>query len=361
MPLVTSTEMFKKAYNGGYAVGAFNVNNMEIVQGITEACQEEHAPVTSMFPRAAAPMPTHLPKSSSRPPSAPRYPIVLIWITALGPLKLQELRHGGFTSFMTTLGHSSPRTSRSPARSASTPTPRRRRRGELGTWPDDDEVSPAVGSYTVRRGRSRLQTNCDSLAIAIGTTRRLKVKPICTRTPRHHGPARRPLESSVSRPALPGFPIVLPALSGPQDYVNVNTNGGKSRRRRRSEDQLPRGAKLPSAKITRPDLLCHDRHHPPVLHEHPTFDRASTQARRANIKESSVTIDRLPRAPAGLISVFPSPRFRGGLVLPCQSPPFLPDDAPQKPRRAFFVRSCHHPAGGPRRPQAGLRQRGISA
>ena len=45
MPLVTSKEMFEKAYNGGYAIGAFNVNNMEIVQGITEACQEEHAPV----------------------------------------------------------------------------------------------------------------------------------------------------------------------------------------------------------------------------------------------------------------------------------------------------------------------------
>ena len=41
MPLVTSTEMFKKAYHGGYAIGAFNVNNMEIVQGITEACQEQ--------------------------------------------------------------------------------------------------------------------------------------------------------------------------------------------------------------------------------------------------------------------------------------------------------------------------------
>ena len=41
MALVTTTEMFKKAYDGGYAIGAFNVNNMEIVQGITEACQEE--------------------------------------------------------------------------------------------------------------------------------------------------------------------------------------------------------------------------------------------------------------------------------------------------------------------------------
>ena len=42
MPLVTTTEMFKKAYDGGYAIGAFNVNNMEIVQGITEAAQEEN-------------------------------------------------------------------------------------------------------------------------------------------------------------------------------------------------------------------------------------------------------------------------------------------------------------------------------
>ncbi|HEX3047859.1 MAG TPA: class II fructose-1,6-bisphosphate aldolase [Bacillota bacterium] len=45
MPLVTSTEMFKKAYQGGYAIGAFNVNNMEIVQGITEAAKEEKAPL----------------------------------------------------------------------------------------------------------------------------------------------------------------------------------------------------------------------------------------------------------------------------------------------------------------------------
>ena len=45
MALVTTTEMFKKAYDGGYAIGAFNVNNMEIVQAITEACKEEKAPV----------------------------------------------------------------------------------------------------------------------------------------------------------------------------------------------------------------------------------------------------------------------------------------------------------------------------
>lgn len=45
MPLVTTTDMFKKAYEGGYAIGAFNVNNMEIIQGITEAAKEENAPL----------------------------------------------------------------------------------------------------------------------------------------------------------------------------------------------------------------------------------------------------------------------------------------------------------------------------
>ena len=45
MPIVTSTEMFKKAYEGGYAIGAFNVNNMEIIQGITEAAAEVSSPI----------------------------------------------------------------------------------------------------------------------------------------------------------------------------------------------------------------------------------------------------------------------------------------------------------------------------
>lgn len=45
MPLVTTKEMFKKAYEGHYAIGAFNVNNMEIVQGITEAAKELNAPL----------------------------------------------------------------------------------------------------------------------------------------------------------------------------------------------------------------------------------------------------------------------------------------------------------------------------
>ena len=45
MPLVGTKEMFKKAYEGGFAIGAFNINNMEIVQGITEAAAELNSPV----------------------------------------------------------------------------------------------------------------------------------------------------------------------------------------------------------------------------------------------------------------------------------------------------------------------------
>ena len=61
MALVTTKEMFKKAYDGGYAIGAFNVNNMEIIQGITEAANEAEGSRSSFrFPRAPAHMPTTL-------------------------------------------------------------------------------------------------------------------------------------------------------------------------------------------------------------------------------------------------------------------------------------------------------------
>ena len=53
MALVTTKEMFKKAYDGGYAVGAFNVNNMEIIQGITEAADELKAPVILQVSKGA--------------------------------------------------------------------------------------------------------------------------------------------------------------------------------------------------------------------------------------------------------------------------------------------------------------------
>ena len=53
MAIVTTKEMFKKAYDGGYAIGAFNVNNMEIIQGITEAAIEQHAPLILQVSKGA--------------------------------------------------------------------------------------------------------------------------------------------------------------------------------------------------------------------------------------------------------------------------------------------------------------------
>ncbi len=60
MPLVTSTEMFKKAYEGKYAVGAFNVNNMEIIQGIVEAAKVEQAPLILQVSAGARKYASHI-------------------------------------------------------------------------------------------------------------------------------------------------------------------------------------------------------------------------------------------------------------------------------------------------------------
>ena len=81
MPLVTTTEMFKKAYAGGYAIGAFNVNNMEIVQGITEACSEQKSPVILQVSKGARAYANH--SWWKRPSSKiPTCPSPCIWITA---------------------------------------------------------------------------------------------------------------------------------------------------------------------------------------------------------------------------------------------------------------------------------------
>lgn len=66
MPLVTSKEMFKKAYEGGYAIGAFNVNNMEIIQGITEAAKEENAPLILQVSAGARKYESYVPDEACR-------------------------------------------------------------------------------------------------------------------------------------------------------------------------------------------------------------------------------------------------------------------------------------------------------
>ena len=66
MALVTTTEMFKKAYDGGYAIGAFNVNNMEIVQGITEAARDLEAPLILQVSKGARAYPARRREHRSR-------------------------------------------------------------------------------------------------------------------------------------------------------------------------------------------------------------------------------------------------------------------------------------------------------
>ena len=105
MPLVTSTEMFKKAYDGGYAIGAFNVNNMEIVQGITEACQEEHAPVILQVSKGARAYANHTyldeaRRGRRRRVAAGTSPSCCIWITAPDFETCKSCIDGGFTSVM---------------------------------------------------------------------------------------------------------------------------------------------------------------------------------------------------------------------------------------------------------------------
>ena len=103
MPLVTSKEMFAKAYDGGYAIGAFNVNNMEIVQGITEACQEEHAPVILQVSKGARAYANHtylVKLVEAAVETCPDIPIVLHLDHGPDFETCKSCIDGGFTSVM---------------------------------------------------------------------------------------------------------------------------------------------------------------------------------------------------------------------------------------------------------------------
>ena len=164
MPLVTTTEMFKKAYHGGYAIGAFNVNNMEIVQGITEAAQELNAPLILQVSKGARKYANHT---------------YLVVEAELGTLAGIE---------------------------------------------DEVNVSAEDSSYTRPEDVQEFveRTGCDSLAIAIGTSHgAYKFKP--GTDPK----LRLDILEEVEK-RLPEFPIVLHGSSSvPQEFVKlINENGG---------------------------------------------------------------------------------------------------------------------------------------
>ena len=266
MALVTSTEMFKKAYDGGYAIGAFNVNNMEIVQGITEAAAELKSPVILQASAGARKYANndylvHLVKAAVE--LHPEVPMVLHLDHGADFETCKSCIDSGFTSVM--IDYSSHSFEENIAESKKVADYAHDHgvvvEAELGTLAgieDDVKVEAGNESYTrpeeVEEFVSR--TGVDSLAIAIGTSHgAYKFTPEqCTRN--EQGILVPPplrfdvLEECMKR--IPGFPIVLHGSSSvPQEYVSIiNEFGGKMPDAIGiPEEQLRKAAQLAVCKI----------------------------------------------------------------------------------------------------------------
>ena len=266
MALVTSKEMFKKAYDGGYAIGAFNVNNMEIVQGITEAAAELKSPVILQASAGARKYANndylvHLVKAAVE--LHPEVPMVLHLDHGADFETCKSCIDSGFTSVM--IDYSSHSFEENIAESKKVAEYAHDHgvvvEAELGTLAgieDDVKVEAGHESYTrpeeVEEFVSR--TGVDSLAIAIGTSHgAYKFTPAqCTRN--EQGILVPPplrfdvLEECMKR--IPGFPIVLHGSSSvPQEYVAIiNEFGGKMPDAIGiPEEQLRKAAKLAVCKI----------------------------------------------------------------------------------------------------------------
>ena len=242
MPLVTSTEMFKKAYNGGYAIGAFNVNNMEIIQGITEAAKECNAPVILQVSKGARAYAnrTYLVKLVEAAVIETGLPICLHLDHGDSFETCKSCIDDGFTSVM--IDASSKSFEENIAITKQVVEYAHAHgvvvEAELGTLAgveDEVNVKAEDSSYTRPEDVQEFveRTGCDSLAIAIGTSHgAYKFKPEqCTRNEKGilvPPPLRFDILEEVQR-RLPGFPIVLHGSSSvPQEYVKiVNENGGK--------------------------------------------------------------------------------------------------------------------------------------
>ena len=243
MALVTTTEMFKKAYDGGYAIGAFNVNNMEIVQAITEACKEENAPVILQGSKGARAYANHtylVKLVEAAVIECPEIPIALHLDHGDSFETCKSCIDGGFTSVMIDASsHSFEEniaiTKKVVEYAHDHGVVVEAELGSLAGIEDEVNVSAEAASYTRPEEVEEFvtRTGCDSLAIAIGTSHgAYKFTPEqCTRN--EQGilvpPALRFDVLEVVTKRLPGFPIVLHGSSSvPQNYVAmVNAHGGK--------------------------------------------------------------------------------------------------------------------------------------
>ena len=231
MPLVTTTEMFKKAYDGGYAIGAFNVNNMEIVQGITEAAAELRAPLILQVSKGARKYANHtyLMKLVEAAVIETGLPIALHLDHGDSFELCKSCIDGGFTSVM--IDASSKPFEENIALTRQVVDYAHDHgvvvEAELGTLAgieDEVNVSAEDSSYTRPEDVQEFveRTGCDSLAIAIGTSHgAYKFKP--GTDPK----LRLDILEDVEK-RLPGFPIVLHGSSSvPQEFVKlINENGG---------------------------------------------------------------------------------------------------------------------------------------
>ena len=242
MALVTTTEMFKKAYNGGYAVGAFNGNNMEIIQGITEAAGELKSPVILQVSRGARAYANHTYLKKLVEAAVTEYPDIPIALHLDHGDSFELCKDcidGGFTSVMIDASSKSFEDNIALTKQVVEYAHDHGAvvEAELGTLAGiEDEVAVEAGqeSYTrpeeVEEFVSR--TGCDSLAIAIGTSHGAYkfTADQCTRNA--DGILVPPplrfdvLEECIKR--LPGFPIVLHGSSSvPQEFVKmINEYGG---------------------------------------------------------------------------------------------------------------------------------------
>ena len=233
MPLVNTKEMFKKAYEGGYAIGAFNVNNMEIVQGITEACQELKAPVILQVSAGARKYANHtylVKLVEAAVKENPNIPIALHPDHGASFEICKDCIDGGFTSVMFD-GSSKPYEENvEEARRVAEYAHKynvtvEAELGKLAGIEDDVKVEDDKAQCTdpdeVQDFVTR--TGVDSLAIAIGTSHgAYKFKP--GQKPQ----LRLDILQEVSN-RLPGFPIVLHGASSviPEFVEMVNQYGGK--------------------------------------------------------------------------------------------------------------------------------------
>ena len=248
MALVTTKEMFKKAYDGGYAIGAFNVNNMEIIQGITEAAIEEKAPLILQVSKGARAYAKHVylmklieaAIADAEQTAGFDLPIC-VHLDHGDTFELcKSCIDGGFTSVM--IDGSSKSFKDNIALTKQVVDYAHDHgvvvEGELGTLAgveDEVKVSAEDSSYTRPEEVEEFvsKTGVDSLAIAIGTSHGAYKFTAAQCTRNEQGllvppPLRFDILEEASK-RLPGFPIVLHGSSSvPQEFVKlINQYGGK--------------------------------------------------------------------------------------------------------------------------------------